>query len=115
VAPIISRSFRPAARALISVFVVVALMWAQQEMQRHMLQHDAAQLQRHHEQGVQNPISDAPCLECSLLAGGTHAVASGDSSLAVTPAGFVRIAATFVSRSVATTLYYLSRAPPLFL
>jgi hypothetical protein len=110
-----ARLFRPTARALISAFVLVALMWAQHEMQRHMLQHDAAQLQRHHEQGLQNPIVDVPCLECSLLAGGSHAVASGDSPFAVTPAGFVRIAATFVARSAVTTLYYLSRAPPLFL
>ncbi len=110
-----SRLFRPATRALISAFVLVSLIWAQHEMQRHILQHDAAQLQRHHEPSLQNPITDAPCLECSLLAGGTHAVASGDSPLAATPAGFVRIAATFVSRSVGTTLHYLSRAPPLFL
>ncbi|MDQ6916774.1 MAG: hypothetical protein M3023_03030 [Pseudomonadota bacterium] len=110
-----ARSFRPAARALISIFMLVALAWAQHEMQRHLLQHDTARLQRHHEQGLQNPTSDLPCIECSLLAGATHAVAGSESPLAVSAAGFVRIAVSFVSRTVAASCFYLSRAPPLLL
>lgn len=84
-------------------------------MQRHLLQHDAARLQRHHEQGLQNPISELPCIECSLLAGGTHAVAGGEFALAASTAGFVRIALTFVPRFVVASRFYSSRAPPTLL
>jgi hypothetical protein len=110
-----ARLFRSAPRALVTAFVLVTFLWAQHEMQRHTLQHVAGQLQRHHEQGLQNPVSDVPCIECALLAGGSHAVPGHLHSV---PADFVhpaRIAVTFVSRSVAASSFYSSRAPPVLL
>ncbi len=96
----------------VTALLLATFMWSQHEMQRHELQHLGDQLQRHHQQGLQNPISDPPCLECSLLAGGSHAI---PGSLASTPPDVVpaaRIAMTFVSRSVIAGTYYSSRAPP---
>jgi hypothetical protein len=110
-----ARLFRSTPRALVTAFLLVTLMWAQHEMQRHTLQHVADQLQRHHEQGLQSPASDLPCIECSLLAGGSHAVPGNVASLPADIVNPVRIAVTFVSRSVAANSYYSSRAPPVLL
>jgi hypothetical protein len=110
-----SRMFGRTPCALVTVFALVMFMWAQHEMQRHTLQHVADQLQRHHEQGLQSPVSDLPCIECSLLAGGAHAVVGSLSTLPPDTVMPMRIAVTFVSRSVATSSYYSSRAPPVLL
>jgi hypothetical protein len=98
--------------ALLTILALAMFLWAQHELQRHTLQHVADQLQRHHQQGLQNPVTDPPCLECSLLAGGSHAIPGNLASLPpdVTPAA--RIAVSFVSRSVIAASYYSSRAPP---
>jgi hypothetical protein len=107
--------FRRAPRALVTAFLLVTLMWAQHEMQRHTLQHDADQLQRHHEQGLQKPASDLPCIECSLLAGGSHAVPGSAVLLPADVLNALRITVTFLSHTVAASRYYSSRAPPLLL
>jgi hypothetical protein len=110
-----ARLFCRTPRALVTAFLLVTLMWAQHEMQRHTLQHDADQLQRHHEQGLQKPASDLPCIECSLLAGGSHAVPGSAVSLLPDVPGFLRITVAFLSRTVAAASYYSSRAPPVLL
>ena len=99
-------------RALLAILALAMFLWAQHEMQRHTLQHVADQLQRHHHQGLQNPVTDPPCLECSLLAGGSHAIPGGLLYLAADVVPAARIAMSFVSRSVIAGTYYSSRAPP---
>src|SRR5450755_1010130 len=110
-----SRLFHGAPRALVAAFLLVTFMWAQHEMQRHTLQHVADQLQRHHEQGLQTPGNDLRCVECSLLAGGSHAVPGSVSTMPANIGNPVRIAISFLSRSVAASSYYSSRAPPVLL
>jgi hypothetical protein len=99
-------------RALLTILALAMFLWAQHEMQRHELQHVGDQLQRHHHQGLQNPISDPPCLECSLLASGSHAIPGSLASLPPDVVPAARIAMSFVSRSVIADTYYSSRAPP---
>jgi hypothetical protein len=115
VAPISFRLSRRTPRVVLTAFLLVTLMWAQHEMQRHTLQHVADQLQRHHEPGLQSPEVDVPCVECSLLAGGSHAVPGSAATVPASAVGSVRIAVSFVSRSVAASSYYSSRAPPVLL
>jgi hypothetical protein len=102
-------------RVWVTALLLATFMWSQHEMQRHELQHLGDQLQRHHHQGLQNPISDPPCLECSLLAGGSHAILGSVASLPPSVVPGARIAMTFVSRSVIAATYYSSRAPPVLL
>jgi hypothetical protein len=99
-------------RVWVTALLLVTFMWSQHEMQRHELQHVGEQLQRHSHQGLQNPISDPPCLECSLLAGGSHAIPGGLATLAPAVIPAARIAMSFISRSAVAGTYYSSRAPP---
>ncbi len=109
------RLFSNAPRALVAVLVLVTFMWSQHEMQRHTLLHVADQMSRHHEQGLQNPTPELSCIECSLLAGGVHAVPPGSTSLRADIVNFAPFTWIFVSRAVSPDRYYSSRAPPLLL
>lgn len=109
------RFFTNAPRALVAVLVLVTFMWSQHEMQRHMLLHVADQISRHHEQGLQNPTAELPCIECALLAGGAHAVPGSATSLRADIVNATSIAWIFASRTVSPDRYYSSRAPPLLL
>ena len=104
-----------APRALIVAVVLATFMWSQHETQRHTLLHLADQLSRHHEQGLQKSGAELSCVECGLLAGGTHAVPGGAMPFPADVVNFARIAWVFVSRAVSPGSYYSSRAPPVLL
>ena len=101
-------------RTVLTVLFSLLLLAMQLEGQRHELQHFGDQ-HRSHEQGLQKSASNAPCIECALLAGGSHAVAGSVASLpwAIVDSG--RVGIWFSSLAVAAPAYYSSRAPPTLL
>src|SRR6202521_4590637 len=102
-------------RTLLTVLLSLLLLGMQLEGQRHEVQHFGDQLHRSHEQGLQKSASNSPCIECALLAGGSHAVAGSVASLppAIVDSGSVGIRLS--SHKVAAPAYYSSRAPPTLL
>jgi hypothetical protein len=79
------------------------------------VQHLGDQLHRSHEQSLQKSASDSPCIECALLAGGSHAVAGSGASLPPPIVDSGRVGIRFASLAVAAPAYYSSRAPPTLL
>ena len=69
-------------RNALVLVVSLLLLGMQVEGQRHALTHLGGLLHRAHEQGVQQSVGDAPCIECELLASGSHLVASSIAALA---------------------------------
>jgi hypothetical protein len=93
----------------------VLLLGLQQATQLHAISHLAGLLDRPHEQGLQVPPSDPPCVLCALCAGGSNAIAS---EAAAVPSIAAPSTATWVTAAAPTTsspTYYLSRAPPTLL
>ena len=90
----------------------VLLLGMQHEVQVHALQHLGATLHPRHDQGLQAPIADAPCLECALLAGCASVIGAGDSEQSFAPVPAERIVIAIASRSLAAPSSYSSRAPP---
>jgi hypothetical protein len=102
-------------RTVLTVLFSLLLFGMQLEGQRHEVQHLGDQLHQSHEQGLQKSASNSPCIECALLASGSHAVAGSVASpaLAIVDSGGVGI--RFASLAVAAPAYYSSRAPPTLL
>jgi len=100
--------------ALVLVFSLL-LLGMQVEGQRHALTHLGGLLHRAHEQGVQQSVGDAPCIECELLASGSHLVASSIAALAHSGGAAELIAIAFDSFAVPAPDYYSSRASPVLL
>jgi len=102
-------------RTVLTVLFSLLLFGMQLEGQRHEVQHLGDQLHRSHEQGLQKSASNSPCIECALLAGGSHAVASSVASLPPAIVDSGRVGIWFSSLAVAAPAYYSSRAPPTLL
>jgi hypothetical protein len=102
-------------RTFLTVLFSLLLFGMQLEGQRHEVQHLGDRLHRSHEQGLQKSASNLPCLECALLAGGSHAVAGSVPSLPVAMVDSDRIGIRISSPAIAAPSYYLSRAPPTLL
>jgi hypothetical protein len=97
----------------LTVLFSLLLFGMQLEGQRHELQHFGDQLRWWHEQGLQQSASNSPCIECALLAGGSHAIASGVASPPPAIVDSGRVGIRFSSQEVAAPAYYSSRAPPM--
>ena len=102
-------------RTFLTVLFSLLLFGMQLEGQRHEVQHLGDRLHRSHEQGLQKSASNLACLECALLAGGSHAVAGSVLSLPVAIADSGRAGIRISSPAIAAPVYYSSRAPPTLL
>jgi hypothetical protein len=106
--PVISRTA--------SVFVLSLLLFGiQLEAQRHAITHLGDALRGAHEQGVQQSVADIPCVECALLAAGSHALPGNVAALAASVVDRARGAVAFASYAVPAPAFYSSRAPPTLL
>jgi hypothetical protein len=99
-------------RVLLSVLFALLLLGVQHEVQVHALQHLGAALHPAQEQGLQAPVADMVCLECSLLAGGASTAAVEITALPPASVATERIVSTATTRSLSAPSYYSSRAPP---
>jgi hypothetical protein len=97
-------------RRLVALLLYVLLLAMQHEGYRHGLEHLRAQLIQAHEHALQLP--DAPCVECALLAGGTHAAAAAPPPLHVDHAIADAAPAAVTTVALETPRYYAARAPP---
>jgi len=102
-------------RTVLTVLFSLLLLGMQLEGQRHEVQHLGDQLHRSHEQSLQKSASNSPCIECALLAGGSHAVAGSVASPAAAIVDSGSVGIRFASLAVAAPAYYSSRAPPTLL
>jgi hypothetical protein len=102
-------------RTVLTVLFSLLLLGMQLEGQRHEVQHLGDQLHRAHEQGLQKSSTNSPCIECALLASGSHAVAGSVASLSLAIVDSGRVGIRFASPAVAAPAYYSSRAPPTLL
>jgi hypothetical protein len=102
-------------RTFLTVLFSLLLFGMQLEGQRHAVQHFGDQLHRSQEQGLQQSASNSPCIECALLAGGSHTVASSVASPPPAIVGSGRVGIRFSSHKVAAPVYYSGRAPPTLL
>jgi len=102
-------------RTVLTVLCSLMLFGMQLEGQRHEVQHLGDQLHRAHEQGLQKSATNSPCIECALLASGSHAVAGSVASLSLAIVDSGRVGIRFASPAVAAPAYYSSRAPPTLL
>jgi hypothetical protein len=96
-----------------SVFVLSLLLFGMQlEAQRHAITHAGDALRAAHEQGVQQSAADIPCVECALLAAGSHALPGGVAALPPSVIDGAPGAVAFTSYAVPAPAFYSSRAPP---
>jgi hypothetical protein len=102
------------ARFLTWLFALL-LLGMQQGAQVHAIAHLGDALQRPHEQGLQLPTGEVPCIVCSLLAGGSAAIPAGSAASDEPRPEFKAPQHATFARTVAPAHYYLSRAPPTFL
>jgi hypothetical protein len=99
-----------------SVFVLSLLLFGMQlEAQRHAITHVGDALRGAHEQGVQQSVAEVPCVECALLAAGSHTLPGNIVALAATVVDREREAVAFASYAVPAPAFYSSRAPPALL
>lgn len=94
--------------------LALLLLFLQAQAAIHPIEHFAERFPASSDAGVVEPVAAADCLQCSLLAGGTHAVASATSSAAIPPApiAFALPRAALVRAGRAA--WFESRAPPSF-
>jgi hypothetical protein len=97
---------------LFSVLFVLLMLGMQHELQVHALQHLGPTLHPAQEQGLQAPVADVACLECSLLAGGASAIAVEFPALPPAAVATQRIVSALATRTLAAPSWYSSRAPP---
>jgi hypothetical protein len=99
-----------------SVFVLSLLLFGMQlEAQRHAITHVGDALRGAHEQGVQQSVADIPCVECALLAAGSHTLPGNVAALPPALINDARGAVAFASYAVPAPAFYSSRAPPALL
>jgi hypothetical protein len=97
-------------RRFVALLLYVLLLAMQHEGYRHGLEHLRSQLAQAHERAFQLP--DAPCDECTLLAGAAHAVAATPPLLHVDHAIADAAPAAVTAIARKTLRYYAARAPP---
>ena len=102
-------------RTILTVLFSLLLFGMQLEGQRHEVQHLGDQLHRSHERGLETSATNSPCIECALLAGGSHAVTGSVASLPPAIVDSGRVGIRFSSLAVPAPAYYSSRAPPTLL
>ena len=102
------------ARKFISFVFAFLLLGLQQELLLHPLTH-LPELKARHHSSLKLPAIEIACVECSLLAGATHAAAGSTSPASCDAAPAECIAFEPAQRYVAAPSYYRSRAPPLSL
>ena len=107
---IVARSRRPFFALILSLL----LLGVQVEAQLHALGHVREALGHSRDQSLVAP-SDGACAECTLLAGGTNALAGSGDDIAVTLAAQERPQPAPVSVTPAFSSYYQTRAPPALL
>jgi hypothetical protein len=88
------------------------LLYMQQEAQVHAMTHLGPQLARKHQTELVAPSADAACVECALLAAGTHAAHGHDLAIVAELPPTERARAPFRSRATDAPAYFQSRAPP---
>lgn len=95
------------------LLVSLLLLFAQQQLLAHALQHDGARVGD--TQHTLHIPADGPCVTCALLAGGTHGFLSHDSLAA--PRALAPLAPIARRRWVPATPpeFYSTRAPPMLL
>lgn len=98
-------------RFLSAVGLSLLLLGLQQESLLHGLQHDRAYLADARDT-VLSTADSGPCLLCTLLAGGTHAVPSAASIIYATPQAIAPRVGFGTSVAVVPPVFYASRAPP---
>lgn len=101
-------------RKFLSFAFSFLLLGLQQELLLHPLTH-LPELKARHHSSLKLPSVEIACVECSLLAGGTHAAAGSPSPAACNAVAPECIAFEPAARYVAAPSYYRSRAPPLSL
>jgi hypothetical protein len=99
-------------RILLTVAFVLLFLGMQREAQVHALQHLGGILHPAQQQGIQAPVADVFCLECSLLAGGSSVIAADDPEVPPAAVSTQRIYSAVASRPLSAPSYYSSRAPP---
>jgi hypothetical protein len=99
-------------RILLTIVFALLLLGMQREAQVHVLQHLGGILHPAQQQGIQAPVADIACLECSLLAGGASVIAADLPALPPAAVAISRMASSVASRSLTAPSYYSSRAPP---
>lgn len=99
-------------RAVLVAAFALLLLGMQREAQVHALQHLGGILHPAQQQGIQAPLTDVVCLECSLLAGGASAVAVELPALPPAVVATQRLVSAAVSRTLYAPSYYSARAPP---
>jgi hypothetical protein len=101
-------------RKFVSLVFAFLLLGLQQELLLHPLTH-LPELKARHHSSLKLPAIEIACVECSLLAGATHAVGGSQPPAVFNSVAAVCIAFEPVARHVAAPSYYQSRAPPLYL
>src|SRR5205085_11038935 len=96
-------------RTFLPVLFSLLLFGMQLEGLRHEVQHLGDRLHRSHERSLQQSASNSLCLECALLAGGSHAVAGSMLSLATAIVDSVPVRIRISSPAIAAPAYYSSR------
>ncbi|HMW55913.1 MAG: hypothetical protein NOF05_21440 [Candidatus Accumulibacter phosphatis] len=100
-------------RNILAVVMALLLLGVQHEVQWHDLKHLAEWRQAMQEKGLQDPDSDALCVECLLLAAAANAAPAGHPPpLDQTLGDFVLVDACAAIRPAGVPAYYSSRAPP---
>jgi hypothetical protein len=102
----------PRHRILFTIVFALLLLGMQREAQVHALQHLGGILHPAQQEGIQAPVTDVVCLECSLLAGGSSVIATDLPALPPAAVAALRLFSAAVSRTLSAPSYYSSRAPP---
>jgi hypothetical protein len=93
-------------------FLVLAFALLLLGMQQESLLHALSHFKPAQEQQQLSPPSDAPCLECALLAAGSSALPSAAPGLALSPGPYVVFLPALVAPALARFTPHCSRAPP---
>ena len=101
-------------RKFLSLAFAFLLLGLQQELLLHPLTH-LSELKARHHSSLKLPAIEITCVECSLLAGATHAAAGSPPPAVCGTVAPGCIAVESEARYVAAPSHYQSRAPPLFL
>ncbi|KFB69233.1 hypothetical protein [Candidatus Accumulibacter vicinus] len=99
-------------RNILAVVMALLLLGVQHEVRWHELEHLAEWRQAMQGKGLQDPDSDALCVECLLLAAAANAAPGHPPPLDQTLGDFVLVDARTAIRPAGVPAYYSSRAPP---
>ena len=99
-------------RNILAVVMALLLLGVQHEVQLHDLEHLAEWRQAMQGKVLQDPDSDALCVECLLLAAAANAAPGHPPPLDQALGDFVLVDARAAIRPAGVPAYYSSRAPP---